>query len=60
LTWKREDRLGDGDAAGEAATGGDAVGTDDDGDAVVDVDFAQPDSAMRTIAMIVAGVRGTG
>ena len=58
MTWNSEERLGEGDAAGEAATDGEADGADD-GEAV-GVDFAQPDSAMRSIAMISGGVRGTG
>jgi hypothetical protein len=68
LTWKREARAGDGAAdgepAGEAAVTGDDEddGEDEDGDEDDDggADLAQPDSATKRIAMIIASRRGTG
>jgi hypothetical protein len=64
LTWKSEERLGDGAAVGEPAgePAGEAATTGADGADEVDggSDFVQPDSAMRSIAMISGGLRGTG
>jgi hypothetical protein len=60
LTWKREERLGDGAGDGEPVDEAATTGADGEDEDVGGSDLAQPDSATRRIAMISGGVRGTG